>query len=72
MFVNDRFKEGLRASQKNKLESILIGNNVNIGTNSTILPVKISDNVTIGAASLVLDDINLKGIYYGNPIKEKN
>ena len=34
--------------------------------------VKISDNVTIGAASLVLDDINLKGIYYGNPIKEKN
>ena len=40
MFVNDRFKEGLRASQKNKLESILIGNNVNIGTNSTILPVK--------------------------------
>ena len=71
MFVNDRFKEGLRASQKNKLESILIGNNVNIGTNSTILPVKISDNVTIGAASLVLDDINLKGIYYGNPIKEK-
>ena len=73
MFVNDRFKEGLRASQKkNKLENILIGNNVNIGTNSTILPVKISDNVTIGAASLVLDDINLKGIYYGNPIKEKN
>ena len=71
MFNNDRFKEGLRASQKNKLESILIGNNVNIGTNSTILPVKISDNATTGAASLVFDDINLKGIYYGNPIKEK-
>lgn len=73
MFVNDRFKRGLRASQKkSKLENILIGNNVNIGTNSTILPVKISGNVTIGAASLVLDDINSKGIYYGNPIKKKN
>tara|TARA_B100001121_G_scaffold245427_1_gene220284 strand:- start:17 stop:472 length:456 start_codon:yes stop_codon:yes gene_type:complete len=73
MFVNDRFKDGLRASQKkNKLDRILIGNNVNIGTNSTILPVKICDNVTIGAASLVLDDINIEGIYYGSPIKEKN
>ena len=73
MFVNDRFKRGLRASQKkSKLENILIGNNVNIGTNSTILPVKISGNVTIGAASLVLDDINSKGNYYGNPIKKKN
>ena len=71
MFVNDRFKNGLRASQKNdKLEDTVIGENVNIGSNSTILPVNICKNVTIGAASLVAKDINLKGVYYGVPAKK--
>lgn len=73
MFVNDKIKDGKRASEKNKkLESVKIGNHINIGTNSTILPVSICNNVTIGAASLVSKDIKIKGIYYGTPAKKKN
>jgi acetyltransferase-like isoleucine patch superfamily enzyme len=71
MFVNDKMKNGIRASENNKkLEKVIIGNNINIGSNSTILPVKIIDNVTIGAASLVSKDIKIKGIYYGSPAKK--
>ena len=47
-----------------------IGNNVSIGTNATILPVKIVDNVVIGAGSVVTKDILLPGTYAGNPAKK--
>ena len=40
-----------------------------IGSNSTILPIKICDNAVIGAGSVVTKDINKKGIYAGNPAK---
>ena len=36
---------------------------MSIGSNSTILPVKICDNVIIGAGSVVTKNITLKGIY---------
>ena len=45
-------------------------NNVSIGTNSTILPVTISDNVVIGAGSVVTKDIKKPGIYAGNPARK--
>ena len=44
-----------------------IGNNVSIGSNATILPVSICDNVVIGAGSVVTKDIKKPGVYYGNP-----
>ena len=46
-----------QVKKNKKLEHIKIGSDVNIGTNSTILPVNICNNVTIGAASLVSKDI---------------
>jgi acetyltransferase-like isoleucine patch superfamily enzyme len=46
-----------------------IGNHVSIGTNSTILPVKICDHVVIGAGSVVTKDITQSGIYAGNPAR---
>lgn len=49
---------------------IIIGNNVWIGANSTILPeVTIGDNVIIGANSLVNKDIPSNSIAVGNPCK---
>ncbi len=71
MFINDLFSNGGPANgDKNLWKSTKIGNNVSIGTNSTILPVKIVDNVVIGAGSVVTKDILNAGIYAGNPAKK--
>jgi len=49
---------------------IIIGNNVFIGINSTILPnTKIGDNVIIGAASLVKGELKPNSVYAGVPAK---
>ena len=69
-FVNDKFSDGKPAGgDKTNWKSTVIGNHVSIGTNATILPVKICDNVVIGAGSVVTKDINQPGIYAGNPAK---
>ena len=46
-----------------------IGNHVSIGSNATILPIKICDHVVIGAGAVVTKDITEPGIYAGNPAK---
>ena len=71
MFINDTFsKSGPAGGDRNFWKETFIGNNVSIGTNSTILPVKIVDNVVIGAGSVVTKDILEPGIYAGNPAKK--
>lgn len=71
MFINDLFAIGKPAAGKKELwKSTQIGNNVSIGTNATILPVKIVDNVVIGAGSVVTKDISEPGIYVGNPARK--
>lgn len=71
MFINDLFSKGGPAQgDKNYWKSTTIGNNVSIGTSSTILPVKICDNVVIGAGSVVTKDILEPGVYVGNPAKK--
>lgn len=70
MFVNDLFASGGPAmGNRDLLKSTFIGNNCSIGTNATILPVKICDNVVIGAGAVVTKDILKPGIYAGNPAK---
>jgi acetyltransferase-like isoleucine patch superfamily enzyme len=70
MFINDLFRIGGPAKGNKELwKSTRIGNHVSIGTNSTILPVNICDNVVIGAGSVVTKDITVPGIYSGNPAK---
>ncbi|MCK5076398.1 MAG: N-acetyltransferase [Calditrichia bacterium] len=70
MFINDVFREGGPAGgDMSKWERTKIGNNVSIGTNATILPVKICDNVVIGAGSVVTKDITEPAIYAGNPCR---
>lgn len=70
VFVNDRFANGERANgDESKIEKTLIGNNVLIGSNATILPVQICDGVVIGAGSVVTKNIATPGTYAGNPAK---
>ena len=70
MFINDLFTEGRPAAGDRSLwKSTSIGNNVSIGSNATILPVSICDNVVIGPGSVVTKDINKPGDYAGNPAK---
>jgi acetyltransferase-like isoleucine patch superfamily enzyme len=70
MFINDLFKEGKPEVDANKWKKTKIGDNVSIGSNATILPVNICDNVVIGAGSVVTKDITSSGIYAGNPAKK--
>lgn len=71
MFINDLFQDGGPArGNKNKWAPTLIGNDVSIGSNSTILPVTICDGVVIGAGSVVTKNILEPGIYVGNPARK--
>jgi acetyltransferase-like isoleucine patch superfamily enzyme len=71
MFINDLFIDGRPAGgDQSKWKSTYIGNNVSIGSNATILPVKICDGAVIGAGSVVTQDITIKGVYAGNPAKK--
>ena len=70
VFINDLFKNGGPAKgDKSKWVSSIIGNNVSIGSNSSIVGISICDNVVIGAGSVVTKDIILPGVYAGNPAK---
>jgi acetyltransferase-like isoleucine patch superfamily enzyme len=70
IFINDPFLEGGPArGNKSLWRKTKIGNTVSIGSNATILPVEICDNVVIGAASVVTKNINVPGVYMGNPAK---
>ena len=67
MFTNDKFIN--RTLSKDFLHTH-IGNKVYIGSNSTILPVTICDDVVIGAGSVVTKDITEPGTYVGNPARK--
>lgn len=71
MFINDVFASGGPAGgDKSKWKSTVIGNNVSIGSNATILPVTICDHAVIGAGAVVTKDIKTPGIYAGNPARK--
>lgn len=70
MFVNDLFATGGPARGRRELwELTTIGNRVSIGSNATILPVDICDDVVIGAGAVVTRNITQAGIYVGNPAR---
>lgn len=70
MFVNDLFAIGGPArGQRDLWRSTTLGNHVSIGTNVTLLPVRICDWVVIGAGSVVTKHITEPGIYAGNPAR---
>ncbi|TLD96300.1 N-acetyltransferase [Helicobacter jaachi] len=69
MFINDKFSQGYPAQTQNLWEQTRIGNRVSIGSNATILPVCICDDVVIGAGAVVTRSITQSGFYIGNPAR---
>jgi len=69
MFINDLFATGGPAAKPELWRSTKLGNRVSIGTNATILPVKICDRAVIGAGAVVTRDITEPGFYVGNPAR---
>ncbi len=69
MFTNDDLKKGKVTRNPKLFKKTKLGNNVVIGSNSTLLPVSIASGTVIGAGSTVTKNINTKGIYAGTPAK---
>lgn len=70
MFINDSFTGGGPArGDRSKWGYTNLGNRVSIGTNATIMPVNICDDVVVGAGAVVTKDITEPGFYVGNPAK---
>jgi acetyltransferase-like isoleucine patch superfamily enzyme len=70
MFINDLFANGGPARGNKALwRSTKIGNRVSLGSNATILPVTIADDIVVGAGAVVTKDLIEPGIYAGNPAR---
>lgn len=70
VFVNDLFSGGGPARGDRALwKETRIGNRVSIGSNATVLAVRICDDVVIGAGAVVTRDITISGTYAGNPAR---
>ncbi|MBY5400191.1 N-acetyltransferase [Rhizobium leguminosarum] len=70
VFVNDLFSGGGPARGNRALwKETRIGNRVSIGSNATVLAVRICDDVVIGAGAVVTRDITISGTYAGNPAR---
>jgi len=70
MFTNDTFNSD--SIENWEMKKTIVGDRVRIGSNSTILPVKIGNNVIIGAGSVVTKDIPDNVTVYGNPARIKS
>jgi acetyltransferase-like isoleucine patch superfamily enzyme len=71
MFINDLFSAGGPAGgDKTQWKATTIGHHVSIGSNATILPVSICDQVVIGAGAVVTKNISEPGTYAGNPARK--
>ena len=70
MFINDLFSKGGPAQgDKSLWKSTHIGNHVSIGSNATILPIRICDHVVIGAGAVVVEDIPDYAVAVGCPAR---
>lgn len=68
MFTNDIFIDSRNYENWKKKETF-IGNNVRIGSNVTLLPIKVGDNSIIGAGAVVTNDVPKDCVVAGNPAK---
>ncbi len=70
MFINDLFREGGPAGRDPaKWGATHVEDRVSIGSNATILPVRIARGCVIGAGSVVTRDLLVPGVYAGNPAR---
>jgi sugar O-acyltransferase (sialic acid O-acetyltransferase NeuD family) len=50
--------------------NVTLGERVSLGTKATVIPkIKISDDIVIGAGSVVIKSLTKVGTYFGNPAK---
>ena len=68
-FINDKFSEKKIINKSNKLLKTVVEDNVLIGSNSTIMPIKIEKRSVIGAGSVVTKNCKKNKVYAGNPAK---
>jgi len=70
VFINDTFQSGGPSGrQRDKWKPTFVGSDVSIGSNATILPVRICDRAVIGAGAVVTRDVTRAGVYAGNPAR---
>ena len=69
VFTNDLLRTGPARGDAAKYKATIIGNRVSLGSNSTLLPVRIVDDIVVGAGSVVTTDLLTPGIYAGNPAR---
>lgn len=69
MFVNDKFSDN-KVNFNGPFDDTTIEDGVIIGSNATILPVRITSGVVIGAGSVVTKDLLIPGKYAGNPARK--
>ena len=70
MFINDTMKKGPANGDRSNWKKTIIGDNVSIGSNATVLPIEICNNVVIGAGAVVTKTILEPGTYAGNPARK--
>ena len=68
-FINDSFQSGKLSEDSTEWKKTIVGDNVLIGSNVTLLPVKITKGCVIGAGSVITKDLQIKGVYAGNPAR---
>lgn len=67
MFINDTFRGGGPAGDPALWVGTEVGDGVSIGSNATILPVKIGAGSVIGAGAVVTKDVPPHVVVVGNP-----
>ncbi|MCS3430224.1 acyltransferase [Klebsiella sp. BIGb0407] len=68
-FANDLFHSGAPDPSPQNWLAISLGDSVTVGSGATILTPFICSGTVIGAGSVVVKPIKIKGIYAGNPAK---
>jgi acetyltransferase-like isoleucine patch superfamily enzyme len=76
MFINDKFDSELYNGMKEYRKTFnkqytSVQDQVRIGSGSVIMPVRINQQIIVGAGSVVTKNLEwIGGTYYGNPAKE--
>lgn len=68
-FANDLFHSGQPDAEAENWIRITLGDRVTVGSGATILTETICSGAVIGAGSVVVKPVTIKGIYAGNPAR---
>lgn len=68
-FANDLFRSGAPDASAESWIAITLGDYVTVGSGATVLTPSICSGAVIGAGSVVVRPVEIKGIYAGNPAR---